>query len=170
MCVSLGVIQDSIQSTGRVKRLGPCRPAANQTNRTAARLARYAKETTPAYLLTTYEFMKLDHNSIFDENRVMARPYRKQSDELDVFRALAHPVRRKIVAASLDKVRSFSQLLQLTRRSDATLAAHLRILREAKIITATRAGRSVFYRVNRRALRADAHWLAGVADLAAGSS
>ncbi len=28
----------------------------------------------------------------------MARPYRQQLDELDVFRALAHPVRRKILA------------------------------------------------------------------------
>jgi ArsR family transcriptional regulator len=100
----------------------------------------------------------------------MARPYRQRSDELDVFRALGHPVRRKIVVAALDQAQSFTQLGQLTRRSNTALAGHLRILRDAKIVTATRSGRSVFYRVNRRVLRSDAHWLAGIADLPAGAS
>ena len=67
--------------------------------------------------------------------------------------------------AALEQTRSFAQLQQITRRSNATLAAHLRILREAKIITATRSGHSVFYRVNRKTLRPDANWLAGIADL-----
>ncbi|QNN22910.1 winged helix-turn-helix transcriptional regulator [Planctomycetales bacterium ZRK34] len=100
----------------------------------------------------------------------MARPYRQRTDELDVFRALGHPVRRKIVMAALDDARSFSQLQQLTHRSNATLAAHLRILREARIITATRSGLSVYYRVNRKALRTDARWLADVAELVPAAS
>ncbi|QNN23678.1 winged helix-turn-helix transcriptional regulator [Planctomycetales bacterium ZRK34] len=100
----------------------------------------------------------------------MSRPYRKRSDELDVFRALGHPVRRKIVMAALDKVQSFTALCEITRRSGTALAGHLRVLREAKVITATRSGRSVFYRVNRRNLRPDARWLADVADLSARNS
>jgi DNA-binding transcriptional ArsR family regulator len=91
-------------------------------------------------------------------------------DELDVFGALGHPVRRKLVAAALDEERSFAQLCQVANRSNATLAAHLRILREAKIITATRSGHSMSYHVNRQTLRRDAHWLATVAGLAADAS
>ncbi|QNN21623.1 winged helix-turn-helix transcriptional regulator [Planctomycetales bacterium ZRK34] len=100
----------------------------------------------------------------------MSRPYRKRSDELDVFRALGHPVRRKIVTATLDQTQSFKALGQLVHRSDATLSAHLRILREAKVITTSRSGRSVFYRVNRRSLRSDARWLSSAAGLTEGGS
>ncbi|MCC6679353.1 MAG: winged helix-turn-helix transcriptional regulator [Phycisphaeraceae bacterium] len=89
----------------------------------------------------------------------MARPYRRRWDELDVFRALAHPVRRKIVAAALDQAWSFSQLQLLVHRSDATLAGHLRILREAKVLAATRGGRAVSYQVDRRTLGSCAQWL-----------
>ncbi|MFA7235457.1 MAG: hypothetical protein WC058_01220 [Phycisphaeraceae bacterium] len=89
----------------------------------------------------------------------MARPYRTRDDERDVFRALAHPVRRRMIAASLDRSVSFDQLQQLTRRSRATVASHLRILREARLFLATRDGKAVSYRARRQTLRACHQWL-----------
>lgn len=93
----------------------------------------------------------------------MVRPYRTADDERDVFRALAHPLRRKMVTASLDQPRTFTQLQQLTRRSAATVSAHLRILRNAHVITPKRSGHSMSYQVNRQALRSSAQWLADAA-------
>ncbi|MCC6680526.1 MAG: winged helix-turn-helix transcriptional regulator [Phycisphaeraceae bacterium] len=92
----------------------------------------------------------------------MARPYRQQLDELDVFRALAHLVRRKIVAASLERAQSFELLQQLVHRSNAALAGHLRILREAKVLAATRRGRAVTYQVEQRTLRSCTQWLVSI--------
>ncbi|MEX0655520.1 MAG: metalloregulator ArsR/SmtB family transcription factor [Phycisphaeraceae bacterium] len=93
----------------------------------------------------------------------MSRPYRTRSDERDIFRALAHPIRRQIVAASAEQARSFDQLCQLVHRSNATVAGHLRILREARLITATRTGRSVRYQTNRQGLRSGTRWLSALA-------
>jgi len=77
----------------------------------------------------------------------------------DVFRALAHPVRRRIVTAAADKACSFQQLMELTGRGDTALSGHLRILREAKVIRTTRSGRAILYTVNRRVLRPGTHWM-----------
>lgn len=93
----------------------------------------------------------------------MARPYRTPDDERDVFRALAHPVRRAIVTAAIDQACSFDHLQQLVHRSNATVASHLRILREARLLVPTRIGKAVTYRVNRPVLRAGAKWLAEIA-------
>lgn len=82
---------------------------------------------------------------------------------MDLFRALAHPVRRKIVAATVGRSQSFTALRELSRRSPATLAGHLRILREARLLAATRRGQVMEYRVNRRMLRSGAHWLTAMA-------
>ncbi|MFA7237148.1 MAG: metalloregulator ArsR/SmtB family transcription factor [Phycisphaeraceae bacterium] len=90
----------------------------------------------------------------------MSRPYRTHDDERDVFRALAHPVRRRIIVASLDQPQTFEQLRQQVHRSDATVAGHLRILREARLLTVKRDGRFVNYRVNQHKLRTGFLWLA----------
>jgi len=90
--------------------------------------------------------------------------------EEDVFRALAHPVRRMIVQAALDRSQTFNALQQLVHRGDATLAMHLRFLRDAKVIVATRDGKAMRYDVNRRALRHAAHWLALVSQEPRGKS
>lgn len=84
-----------------------------------------------------------------------------------MFRAAAHPVRRKIVAAMVGGPQSFTALQQLTRRSNAALAGHLRILREAKVMTATRKGHTMEYRVNPRVLRHAAHWFTKMAEASA---
>jgi len=99
------------------------------------------------------------HDFVFSENKVMSRPFRTRDDERDVFRALAHSVRRKIIAASLEQPQSFEQLRERTHRTDSALACHLRILREAGLLVVTRDRRSVHYRVNRRVLRSGTGWL-----------
>lgn len=93
----------------------------------------------------------------------MARPYRTVDDERDVFRALAHPVRRTIVNTALHAPVSFDALCRKTRRGPTSLAMHLRILREARLVRATRDGRAVRYQINRPTLRRSAKWLADVA-------
>jgi len=105
----------------------------------------------------------------FDENKVMTRPYRTREDERDAFRALASPVRRQIISASIDGPCSLDQLCQLVRRNKATVAAHLRMLRDARLLTAIRTGKSVSYRANRPSLNSSARWLSAVAAIAKAS-
>ena len=97
----------------------------------------------------------------------MSRPYRTRDDERDVFRALAHPVRRRIIVASLDQSQTFDQLCRLVHRSDATVAGHLRILREARLLTVKREGRFVNYSVNQRMLRTGFLWLSEAVKMSA---
>ncbi|MHB1158599.1 MAG: ArsR/SmtB family transcription factor [Phycisphaerales bacterium] len=89
----------------------------------------------------------------------MSRPYRTREDERDVFRALAHPIRRRMIVASLEQPQTFDQLCQQSHRSNATVAGHLRILRESRLLIVKREGRCVNYRVNQRMLRTGFLWL-----------
>lgn len=86
-----------------------------------------------------------------------------------MFRALAHPARRKIVEAALGQDRSFVELREMVNRSEAALAGHLRILREAKILAVTRVGGSMTYRANRKAMRSASKWLGSMAGTVSGS-
>ncbi len=89
----------------------------------------------------------------------MARPYRTTLDERDVFRALSHPVRRKMVSVTIGTTRSFADLAKTAGRSNATVASHLRILREAQVFRAKRDGKRVRYEVNERTLKRGTRWL-----------
>lgn len=71
------------------------------------------------------------------------------NDFAEIFKALSHPVRLKIVRGLIKKeicsVNNISQELDLPQ---PTVSQHLNILKNAGIITGTRKGTSICYSVN----------------------
>lgn len=89
----------------------------------------------------------------------MTRPIRTTADERDVFRALGHPIRRRFVGALAKRPRGFNELVRLAQRSDATVAAHLRTLRQAGLVTTRRRGRRVEYHARLDPLSEGVGWM-----------
>lgn len=68
------------------------------------------------------------------------------------FAALSDPVRLKLfslIAASVDAETCACSLVKPTGRSQPTVSHHLKVLREAGLITGTKRGTWIWYRVNR---------------------
>jgi ArsR family transcriptional regulator len=83
----------------------------------------------------------------------------KTRDAVDLskgFAALADPVRLKLfslIAASADAETCACSLVKPTGRSQPTVSHHLKVLREAGLITGTKRGTWIWYRVNRDRLQ-----------------
>jgi DNA-binding transcriptional ArsR family regulator len=79
----------------------------------------------------------------------------------DVFRAIADPTRRAI----LDRLRAgpanAGTLAADFRSSRPAISKHLRVLREARLVVATRLGREQVYTVDPVPLQSVAGWLEG---------
>src|SRR5689334_22435916 len=79
----------------------------------------------------------------------------------DVFRAIADPTRRAI----LDRLRAgpanAGTLAADFRSSRPAVSKHLRVLREARLVTDTKVGRERVYAVNPVPLQSVAGWLEG---------
>ena len=79
----------------------------------------------------------------------------------DPFRAIADPTRRAI----LDRLRAgpanAGTLALDFRSSRPAVSKHLRVLREARLVTDTRVGRERLYAVNPAPLQSVAGWLEG---------
>ena len=72
------------------------------------------------------------------------------------FAALADPTRLKLfslIAASEDAETCACSLVKPTGRSQPTVSHHLKVLREAGLITGTKRGTWIWYRVNRDRLQ-----------------
>lgn len=78
---------------------------------------------------------------------------------IDVFRAIADPTRRAI----LDRLRAgpapVNALAEDFRQSRPAISKHLRVLREARLVSETRAGRERVYRLHPAPLQQVAGWL-----------
>lgn len=77
----------------------------------------------------------------------------------DLFRALAHPVRVRVLELLVEGERPVSDLLAETGMEASHLSQHLAVLRRAGVVAAQREGNSVRYRLAHEA----------VADLLAGA-
>lgn len=66
----------------------------------------------------------------------------------DVYKALAHPVRRKIIALLRERARSAGELAEDFDLSKPTLSGHFNILKAAGLIIDERQGTTLIYRVN----------------------
>jgi ArsR family transcriptional regulator len=83
----------------------------------------------------------------------------KTRDAVDLskgFAALADPTRLKLfslIAASDDAETCACSLVKPTGRSQPTVSHHLKVLREAGLITGTKRGTWIWYRVNRDRLQ-----------------
>ena len=80
----------------------------------------------------------------------------------DIWQALAHPARRRVLAALRAGSMSAGDLGELFDFSGATLSGHLKVLREADLVSCDREGTRRIYRLN-LSVAEDA--LAGLLDL-----
>ncbi|MBX2796475.1 MAG: metalloregulator ArsR/SmtB family transcription factor [Myxococcales bacterium] len=74
------------------------------------------------------------------------------------FRALAHPARRELVRLCAQREHGTGELAQRTQLRQATTSQHLRVLRDAQLLTVRSEG-------NRRLYRTHTDHLRGVRDL-----
>ncbi len=80
------------------------------------------------------------------------------SASADVFRAVADPTRRAMLDLLREAERSVGELHLPFRMTKPAISQHLRILRQAGLVTATRAQRRKIYRLNPFPLRSLLDW------------
>ena len=79
----------------------------------------------------------------------------------DPFRAIADPVRREILAALSARPMPVHEIAQRFAISRPAISKHLRVLGEAGLVQATRAGKENLYELRREAFEPVARWLNG---------
>ncbi|XXX74225.1 metalloregulator ArsR/SmtB family transcription factor [Sorangium sp. So ce134] len=78
----------------------------------------------------------------------------------DTFRAIADPTRRAILDALAGGERSVTELCAMFDVTQSAISQHLKVLRDAGLVTPRREGRSRLYRVEAGPLRAVYDWAA----------
>ncbi|NWG71050.1 MAG: winged helix-turn-helix transcriptional regulator [Parvularculaceae bacterium] len=66
----------------------------------------------------------------------------------DVYKALAHPVRRKILAMLRERTLSAGELSDAFDLAKPTLSGHFSVLKQAGLVSVERRGASLIYRAN----------------------
>jgi DNA-binding transcriptional ArsR family regulator len=84
---------------------------------------------------------------------------RAHRDVQPVFRALADPTRRAILAMLAEGERPIAEIAAAFDMTRPAVAKHLAVLREGNLIAVEQRGRERINRLNPRALRAAADWL-----------
>jgi DNA-binding transcriptional ArsR family regulator len=77
----------------------------------------------------------------------------------DVFHAIAHPARRTILVLLKDGEKPASELAEPFGVSFAAVSQHLKILREAKLVSERREGRQRIYQLRTKPLRKVVSWV-----------
>jgi DNA-binding transcriptional ArsR family regulator len=77
-------------------------------------------------------------------------------------RALAHPVRRRLVVDCLDEPRTAGYLVARSGLAPASVSEHLKVLRKTGLLVLDRDGRFWRYRTNPAVVRATSQALAGL--------
>jgi DNA-binding transcriptional ArsR family regulator len=85
-----------------------------------------------------------------------------------VFRALADPTRRGLIDRLGERERSVSELTELFDISQPAVSQHLKVLREANLVTERKDGRNRIYRLNTKPLVLAQRWLDGHIEFWAG--
>ena len=78
----------------------------------------------------------------------------------EVFQAIADPTRRALLDLLLESERPVKSLVERFTMSQPAISQHLRVLREAGLVSERRAGRQRLYRLEGEALAQVADWLA----------
>jgi ArsR family transcriptional regulator len=73
-------------------------------------------------------------------------------DTVTFAKALADETRQKIMALCCCNEMSVSQLVEATKVAQPTVSHHLKILKEAGLVTADRRGKEIFYTLNQAKL------------------
>ncbi len=87
----------------------------------------------------------------------------RPSREPDVFHAVAHPVRRAILASLRSGEHNASELASPFAMTAGAVSQHLRILEEARLVTVRQDGRHRWYSLESRSLAEVADWVNGFA-------
>jgi DNA-binding transcriptional ArsR family regulator len=88
------------------------------------------------------------------------QPLTENPDERDVFQALADPTRRAILTLLRQGSQPVNGIASDFPISRPAISRHLRILREADLVTEIRVGRNRLYELNAGPLREVDDWLA----------
>lgn len=81
------------------------------------------------------------------------------ADRADVFRGLAHPLRRRVVKRLSEGDAAAVELCKLLRITPQALARHLAILRETGLVAVRSQGARPFYRLNTGAFQRARRWV-----------
>jgi DNA-binding transcriptional ArsR family regulator len=85
----------------------------------------------------------------------MARPVNGD----DPFRAIAHPVRRKILDMLRRQPKFAGDIAAEFKLSVPAVSQHLAVLRDARLVQARTRGKNLQYRIDRKALRPVERWI-----------
>ncbi|MFJ3958364.1 ArsR/SmtB family transcription factor [Arthrobacter sp. NPDC090010] len=77
----------------------------------------------------------------------------------DIFAVIAEPTRREILAALQSEDKAVGELVDELETSQPTISKHLRVLREAGLVTMRAQGQKRYYSLDREPLRAVQQWL-----------
>lgn len=83
---------------------------------------------------------------------------------IDAFRAIADPTRRAILHRLRESPLAVNTLASDFKQSRPAISKHLRVLREASLVSEERAGRQRIYRLEPAPLRGVANWLQAYRD------
>lgn len=81
---------------------------------------------------------------------------------MDTFAAVADPTRRQIVAALAAGEQSFGELADRFEMSRPAVSQHLKVLKDAQIVTSRPDAQRRVYSLNENALDEIEQWIAGV--------
>jgi len=81
------------------------------------------------------------------------------ADRADVFRGLSHPLRRRLLRTIGDGEMTVGQLLAGLKLTMPALSQHLRVLREAGLVSHRAEGHQRLYRRNLSVIRRARRWL-----------
>jgi DNA-binding transcriptional ArsR family regulator len=79
--------------------------------------------------------------------------------ENDVFHAIGHPARRAILVMLKDGERAAGEVAKPFRMTFPAVSQHLRVLVEAKLVSARRNGRQRLYRLHPKPLQGVVSWI-----------
>ena len=78
---------------------------------------------------------------------------------IDLLKALAEPIRLEIIESLSNGEKCVCDLMQETDLAQSKISFHLKVLKEAGVITDRQSGRWVYYKLDIRALKSLQNWI-----------
>ncbi|MBP2459932.1 MULTISPECIES: metalloregulator ArsR/SmtB family transcription factor [unclassified Rhizobium] len=76
-----------------------------------------------------------------------------EGDAADLLKVMGHPARFKVLCLVQDRERDVRSLAKAVNLSQSALSQHLKILRDANLVSARRQAQTVFYRSHEEGVR-----------------
>ena len=80
-------------------------------------------------------------------------------EAIDLLKALAEPIRLEIIESLSTGEKCVCDLMQETGLAQSKISFHLKVLKEAGVITDRQSGRWVYYKLDIRALKSLQNWI-----------